>query len=114
MMLRTGSNQKPQLTDDALNEIIKVTGSRLKMLDTRLRIIYAKHTGMNEKKIEEMDPEEIMDRLYTAFREGKLHDSKIKDELQSYNILENEQYIRFSELKSVLDQKKNLVNAGNN
>lgn len=34
---------------------------------------------------------------------------EIKDELQSYNILNNNKYNRFKELKEVLDDRKRLA-----
>ena len=48
-------------------------------------------------------PVALIARLNNLERQGLLSDSKIKDELQSYDILRNPVYSRLCDLKDVLD-----------
>lgn len=48
----------------------------------------------------------LISKLNVLEKQGLLSDSKIKDELQSYEILRNPAYARLYELKNVLDYNK--------
>ena len=48
----------------------------------------------------------LIAKLNILEKQGLLSDSKIKDELQSYDILRNPVYSRLCELKTVLDFNK--------
>lgn len=48
----------------------------------------------------------LIAKLNKFEKQGLLSDSKIKDELQSYDILRNPVYSRLIELKNVLDYNK--------
>lgn len=48
----------------------------------------------------------LIAKLNILEKQGLLSDSKIKDELQSYDILRNPIYSRLCELKNVLDFNK--------
>ena len=52
------------------------------------------------------DTVELISKLNVLEKQGLLSDSKIKDELQSYDILRNPLYSRLYELKNVLDYNK--------
>lgn len=68
----------------------------------RINFIGLSKLGENEvKKID--GTVALITRLNDLERQGLLSDSKIKDELQSYDILRNPVYSRLCELKNVLD-----------
>ncbi len=46
----------------------------------------------------------IEQEMRRAEIKGSTQDCKIKDELQSYNIMHNEKYIRLKDLRSLLDK----------
>lgn len=52
------------------------------------------------------DTASLIAKVNELERQGVLSDSKIKDELQSYDLLRNPVYSRLCELKNVLDFNK--------
>ena len=62
---------------------------------------------LGKEKVEKIGDEVcLIAQLNTLEKQGRLTESKIKDELQSYDILRNPQYSRLCELKNVLDYNK--------
>ena len=93
------------LSPSELKEYIQCLVERRAQIVQRLREIGESKLGKSAvAKID--DTVVLISKLNVLEKQGLLSDSKIKDELQSYDILRNPLYSRLSELKNVLDYNK--------
>jgi len=101
-MYRKNSYNEVYLSSNELKQYIQLQINQKEEIIRRIKTIGESKLGMNA--VSKIDgPVALITRLNDLERQGLLSESKIKDELQSYDILRNPVYSRLCELKNVLD-----------
>ena len=86
---------------------IQILEKRVEQVEKYIRKIAKKKLGKEEVD-KHPDTIYLIYHLHEMDQRAELQDSLIKNELQSYDLLQNERYSRLRELKNVLDTDKSV------
>ena len=105
-MFDRGSFKASYITNDQMDQYIKDLEARRSSIGETIKDIAREKYPQFKEKEKQMSFEELMAQLTileNSSPTGTLFASKIKTELQSYDILQNQQYSRLGELKLILE-----------
>ena len=90
-MQRTGKYLQQYLSDKELLKFVKMIEKRITQIEEQIREIGKRKLGREEVK-RQKDTVHLIYHLHKMDQKGELPESLIKDELQSYDLLQNDRY----------------------
>ncbi len=100
-ILEKGPQLKSVLTTNSLQDYITQIKGKIRAIKNEFKERAGNQLG--RKALYGKTEEEVVQMLIVEDQKGKGGESKIKSELQSYNLLNNKKYKSLQELKKLLD-----------